>query len=58
MGCGVPATDYSNNGAAAARRHDGRMSLYIDSASRLHHDQDQNLVVTCPHCQTVAHITP
>jgi hypothetical protein len=34
------------------------MSLYIDTASRLHHDQDQNLVVTCPHCQTVAHITP
>jgi hypothetical protein len=34
------------------------MSLYIDSASRLHHDQEQNLVVTCPHCQTVAHITP
>ena len=32
------------------------MSSYIDSASRLHHDQD--LVVTCPHCQTVAHITP
>ena len=34
------------------------MSSYIDSASRLHHDQDKNLVVTCPHCQTVAHITP
>ncbi|HEY2274703.1 MAG TPA: hypothetical protein VGH61_04305 [Steroidobacteraceae bacterium] len=34
------------------------MSLYIDSESRLHHDQDRNLVVTCPHCQTVAHITP
>ena len=34
------------------------MSLYIDSASRLHHDQERNLVVTCPHCQTVAHITP
>jgi len=34
------------------------MSLHIDSASRLHHDQDKNLVVTCPHCQTVAHITP
>ncbi len=34
------------------------MSLYIDSASRLHHDQEKNLVVTCPHCQTVAHITP
>jgi len=34
------------------------MSLYIDSSSHLHHDQDKNLVVTCPHCQTVAHITP
>src|SRR5579862_3095032 len=34
------------------------MSLYIDSASQLHHDQDKSLVVTCPHCQTVAHITP
>jgi hypothetical protein len=34
------------------------MSLYIDSSSHLHHDQDQNLVVTCAHCQTVAHITP
>jgi hypothetical protein len=34
------------------------MSLYIDTASRLHRDQDQNLVVTCPHCLTVAHITP
>jgi hypothetical protein len=34
------------------------MSLYIDSASRLHHDQEKSLVVTCPHCQTVAHITP
>ncbi|HUO18198.1 MAG TPA: DUF4145 domain-containing protein [Steroidobacteraceae bacterium] len=34
------------------------MSLYIDTASRLHHDREQNLVVTCPHCQTVAHITP
>jgi hypothetical protein len=34
------------------------MSLYIDSTSQLHHDSDQNLVVTCPHCQTVAHITP
>ena len=35
-----------------------RMSLYIDSASHLHHDLDKNLVVTCPHCQAVAHITP
>jgi len=34
------------------------MSLYIDSMSRLHHDLEKNLVVTCPHCQTVAHITP
>ena len=33
------------------------MSLYIDSASRLHHDLDKNLVVTCPHCLVVAHIT-
>jgi hypothetical protein len=33
------------------------MSLYIDSASQLHHDLEQNLVVTCPHCQAVAHIT-
>jgi hypothetical protein len=34
------------------------MSVYIDSASHLHHDQDRNLVVTCPHCLAVAHITP
>ena len=34
------------------------MSLYIDSASHLHHDLDKNLVVTCPHCQAVAHLTP
>jgi hypothetical protein len=34
------------------------MSVYIDSASRLHHDQDRNLVVTCPHCLAVAHVTP
>jgi hypothetical protein len=34
------------------------MSLYIDSANRLHHDLDKNLVVTCPHCLAVAHITP
>ena len=34
------------------------MSLYIDSASHLHHDLEKNLVVTCPHCQAVAHITP
>jgi hypothetical protein len=34
------------------------MSVHIDLASRLHHDQAENLVVTCPHCQVVAHITP
>ena len=34
------------------------MSPYIDSASQLHHDLEKNLVVTCPHCQAVAHITP
>src|ERR1700740_2462683 len=34
------------------------MSLYIDSSRQLHHDLDKNLVVTCPHCQAVAHITP
>jgi len=34
------------------------MSLYIDSSSQLHHDLEKNLVVTCPHCLAVAHITP
>lgn len=34
------------------------MSVYIDSQSRLHHDQEQNLALTCPHCQVLAHITP
>jgi len=34
------------------------MSMYIDSNSHLHHDLEKNLVVTCPHCQAVAHITP
>jgi hypothetical protein len=34
------------------------MSLYIDSASHLHHDLEKNLVVTCPNCLAVAHITP
>ena len=33
------------------------MSVYIDLASRLIHDQAENLVITCPHCQVVAHIT-
>lgn len=34
------------------------MSLYIDTASHLQHDQEQNLVVTCAHCGTLAHLTP
>jgi hypothetical protein len=34
------------------------MSVYIDLASRLNHDQAENLAVTCPHCQVVSHITP
>jgi hypothetical protein len=34
------------------------MSVHIDSSSRLNHDQAENLVVTCPHCQVVTHITP
>jgi predicted RNA-binding Zn-ribbon protein involved in translation (DUF1610 family) len=34
------------------------MSVYIDSASRLINDQEQNLAVTCPHCEVVSHITP
>lgn len=34
------------------------MSVFIDLASRLNHDQADSLAVTCPHCQTMAHITP
>lgn len=34
------------------------MSVYIDSQSRLHHDQEQNLALTCTHCQVLSHITP
>ena len=34
------------------------MSVHIDSASRLINDQEQNLAVTCPHCEIVSHITP
>lgn len=34
------------------------MSVYIDLASRMHHDQADSLAVTCPHCQVVSHITP
>jgi hypothetical protein len=34
------------------------MSVHIDANGRLHHDQEHNLALTCPHCQVLAHITP
>ncbi|MEX2151577.1 MAG: hypothetical protein WD793_15295 [Steroidobacteraceae bacterium] len=34
------------------------MAVYIDSAGRLHHDQDTGLALNCPHCQVLAHISP
>ena len=34
------------------------MAVYIDSAGRLHHDQENSLALHCPHCQVLAHITP
>ncbi len=47
----LPRTGAQNAGG------DVNMSVYIDSQSRLHHDQEANLALTCPHCQVVAHIT-
>ena len=34
------------------------MSVYIDAASRIVHDQEQSLALVCPHCLITAHITP
>lgn len=34
------------------------MSSYIDASGRLHHEQEANLALTCPHCQVLSHITP
>jgi len=34
------------------------MAAYIDSAGRLHHDQESGLALNCPHCQVLAHIAP
>jgi hypothetical protein len=34
------------------------VAVQIDAAGQLLHDQAENLVITCPHCQAVAHITP
>jgi hypothetical protein len=33
------------------------MSVYVDSSSRLHHDQERSLALLCPHCQVYTHIT-
>jgi hypothetical protein len=33
------------------------MSVYVDSNSRLHHDQERSLALMCPHCQVYSHIT-
>lgn len=34
------------------------MSIYLDSAGSLHHDQAHNFALTCPHCQVLSHLTP
>jgi len=34
------------------------IAVYIDSAGRLHHDQESALALTCPHCQVLAHVSP
>ena len=34
------------------------MAVYIDSSGRLHHDQESQLALRCPHCDVLAHITP
>jgi hypothetical protein len=34
------------------------MSVYVDANSRLHHDQERSLALSCPHCQVHSHITP
>jgi len=33
------------------------MSVYIDSADRLVHEQERGLALTCPHCEVTAHLT-
>jgi len=33
------------------------MSVYVDASSRLHHDQERSLALSCPHCQAFSHIT-
>jgi hypothetical protein len=33
------------------------MSVYVDSNSRLYHDQERSLALNCPNCQVFSHIT-
>jgi hypothetical protein len=33
------------------------MSVFLDSASRFHHEQSSSLALTCPHCQVYSHLT-
>ena len=33
------------------------MSIYLDSAGSLHHDQAHNFALACPHCQVLSHLT-
>jgi hypothetical protein len=34
------------------------MSIFLDSAGTLHHDQAHNFALACPHCQVLSHLTP
>jgi len=34
------------------------VAVHIDSAGRLHHDQESALALNCPHCGVLAHVTP
>ncbi len=34
------------------------MPIYIDSSGALHHDQEHNFALACPHCEVLAHLTP
>jgi hypothetical protein len=34
------------------------MPIFIDSSGALHHDQEHNFALTCPHCEVLSHLTP
>ncbi len=34
------------------------MPIYIDSNGTLHHDQEHNFALACPHCEVLSHLTP